>query len=448
MTQLRQTIKETISDYVKEKENSIQFLMNEMIEELNFQKNFLLTNLQLKEDFISKLSYVEVYQKNLVKGLYGGNSVIIENYSQNFNKRVIVESIYDFVAEIERFNNFIIESVSHVSGVLSEQLSMGGYSSPMTTQTIKDAVSYIKEYGITQIMEGLRSALLSGVGTAIQIALSFTGVGAISNEVAWGIMTLYDGYQLFVNDAMGSMGNLIIDLICLLTAGSIGKQLKGLVNFGGKTIEGVLKYFMESGAGKVISPFLERIQGGASSLSSFLGQSSTFMETKMGINWVGKILTSVKTFFTDMVTKLGNFLGKGISKLTTPLVRGGASLGAKFEVAIFNELSKKTDQELSKLAGRAMTQIQIKTAEKYANDYLKEKPTNEALKILDQKFGTGMSKLYTTYLALTKLQSSRSKIAGGMTSVDLGVDALRMDPTHQKTEKYAQKIQKNLTAPG
>ena len=64
-------------------------------------------------------------------------------------------------------------------------------------------------------MEGLRSALFSLGGVAVQTILAFTGAGAIVNDVAWGILTLYDAYQYFTNGSTNSLFNLIIDIINL-----------------------------------------------------------------------------------------------------------------------------------------------------------------------------------------------------------------------------------------
>jgi hypothetical protein len=413
-------------------------IKNEIIKELNFQKKFLLTNLTLKENLVDKLSFVESHQKNLVKGLYGGNSIIMENYSQIFNSSIIFESTYDFESEIDRFNNFLVDSLLHHSENLFEQIQN---ATTGITNLLSNALSYINQYGIARIMEGLRSALLSGVGTAIQIALSFTGVGAIANEIAWGIMTLYDAYQLFVNKTNGSTANLIIDLICLLTAGNLGKTLKGFVNLAGEGVGTVLQSFMKSGVGKYITPILGKLEGGMASLLNFLGQASKFMENKMGIKWVASLLNPVKTFFMDMLGKLNGLLGKGISKLGTPIVRAAASLGAKFEAQIFSELGKKSEQELAKLAGETITKTEIKAAEKYAEENLKEKPTKEAMAILDKNFGTKMSNVYSTYLASKKLASNRAKIGSGEIGVvDVGADALRGDNTAEKGTKYANKI--------
>ena len=108
MNQTRNIIKETLKDFVEEKKNSVEFLIEELVNELNFHKKFLTAHIQLKENFVNKLTYLEKYRKNLVEGLHGDSSIILEVYSQNFNRRIINESVYNFESEIDRFNQFII----------------------------------------------------------------------------------------------------------------------------------------------------------------------------------------------------------------------------------------------------------------------------------------------------------------------------------------------------
>ena len=123
MNPTRNIIKETIHEFVEEKENSIEFLIEELVDQLKFHKKFLTAHIQLREDFVNKLTYLEKYQKKLVEGLYGNNSMILEIYSQNFRKRVINESVFNFESEIDRFNEFIVSSTLYKSGLLSEQLN-------------------------------------------------------------------------------------------------------------------------------------------------------------------------------------------------------------------------------------------------------------------------------------------------------------------------------------
>lgn len=433
MTQTKQVIKETLREFVEEQ--SINSLIEKLKNELDFHKNFLLTHLQLKENFVTKLVYIEKYQKNLVEGLYSKNSTILESYSHNFTKRIISESVYNFENEINKFNNFILSATLYESKLITEEgwwddvvqgtQSLGKdiynagasavknagnavYNAGQTVvkgatnlyqaakNALTNALNHIKKYGIENIMEGLRSALMSGIGTAVQIALSFTGVGAIANEVAWGIMTLYDAYQYFTNSKSGSLSNLIIDLISLLTAGSLGKVLGKFVGGTGTKISTVLKNFTNGGLGKFIKPVLGKIQGGTSTLTKYLGEAATFMKDKMGITWVANLINSVKSFFKQMSDELGEFIGgKVVSKqVGKSLVRKGVQLGTKFDVKVLSNLATKSEKELAKMIGKPISRYIINKAKEFVETVLIDKPTNYVLAELDKKYGTEVGDLY------------------------------------------------------
>lgn len=447
--------------------SSIPNLINQFIDELNFQKQVHLHSLSMIESN-KRADYITNYQNKYVVGLFSHNQVISETYLGNF-KNVITESEISYSDQLDKFNNFLVKSLLFDNGIITEQwwnpqeyvdkvvstVSDAASSAYNTTKQVAgqawdatkqagayvanqlaSAVDYIKKNGLGVVFENLRKALMSMVGTAIQVALSFTGAGAIVNEVAWGIMTLYDAYQYFVNSAPGSLANLIIDLICLLTAGTLGKVLGKLVGTVGTSIGGVLQKFMATGVGQAIKPVLNVISSGASTLSSWLGQAAKFMADKMGITWVAGLLGKVVTFFKDMATKLSALVAPTVAKA---LVRVGVTLGPRFESAILGQLAQKSEQEIAKIAGDQITKAEIKLAEKYANEYLREKPTEEALSALDQKFGTKMGDAYALYLNTTKLASHTGKLTSGAYDVaDYSVDAVRGDATPgSKTTRLA-----------
>ena len=437
--------------YVQEnKHSSIDDLLFEFQNELEFQKKVHLHTLSLltvpeKESYISKIQNEHVFN------LFGHNNTIVENFEQNF-KNIIYESISSFSEHIDRLNEFLMNSLIFDIEVINEAwwnpLDVAKYAWNKTKQAgsyiynkVSSAVNYIKEKGLGAVFESLRSALMSGIGTAIQMALSFTGVGAIANEIAWAIMTLYDAYQFFVNNAEGSMANLIIDLICLVTAGNLGKVLKGFVNTAGKTMGSIISKFMQSGVGKFLSPVIQTIKGGATYVANFLSSASKFMAEKMGINWVAGILGKVQGFFTKLAESLGSAVGGAIAK---GFVRAGVTLSAKFEVSIFNEMAKISEQQLAKIIGKTVSQSQIKAADKYATQYLRDKPIQESLNALDKYFGTKIGDAYALYYDAKKLASHQGKISKGVEAVDFGTDALRGSLTTNKTEKYAGKIQKDV----
>lgn len=466
--------------------SSISSLVNQFIDELNFQKHVHLLTLSLTESH-ERADYIRKYQNKYVVGLFSHNQVISETYLGNF-KNIITESEISYSDQIDKFNNFLVKSLLFDNGIITEQWwnpqeyignvvstvsdaassaynnaaqtvgaawdktkQVAGQAWDATKQAgqyvvnqLASAVDYIKKNGLGFIFEKLRNALMSYGAAAVQLVLAFTGVSQIVFEVAWAVMTLYDAYQYFVNNTPGSLANLIIDLICLLTAGTLGKALKGLVGTAGTSIGVVLQKFMNTGVGKFIKPVLGVISGGASKLASWLGQGAKFMADKMGITWVANLLGKVVTFFKDMAAKLSALVAPAVARA---VVRAGVTLGPRFESVILGQLAQKSEQEIAKLTANQITKAEVKLAEKYANEYLKEKPTEEALALLDQQFGTKMGDAYAVYLNTTKLASHTNKLtSGAYDAADYSVDVVRGDATPgNKTQRLATKTAQATT---
>ena len=482
MNQTRNIIKETLKDFVEEKENSVEFLIEELVNELNFHKKFLTAHIQLKENFVNKLTYLEKYQKNLVEGLHENSSIILEVYSQNFNRRIINESVYNFESEIDRFNQFIISSTLFNSGLLSEQISGGidivnkytdtlnqaaqnayntgkqvaqnayntgkqtkqyvdkqnnlvyqNYAKPVvdkvtapvgemldsTKKALINAVNHIKKYGISQIMEGLRSALMSGVGTAIQIALSFTGVGAVVNDVAWGIMTLYDGYQYFVNGA--SLFNLIIDVICLVTAGTLGKFLGKWVGQAAGSIGDAFTKLLNSGAGSWLKPIVGKLAAAGSWIMGYLSKAAKFMTDKMGITWVANIVSKVGSFFSEMLKIVeqkvapivGKVLGKGVEKIA------GSQFVAKYGGSMSTKLGTLGAAKITAYTAKGIRNTTLDVIDKKLKEF-KESTYDQILSFIDKNYGTQYADLYTEVNNLKKLSNAKNTISSKVGDVASG----------------------------
>ena len=497
MNQTRKIIKEVIHEFVEERENSIEFLIEELVDQLNFHKTFLTAHIQLRENFVNKLTYLEKYQKNLVVGLYGGNSVILEEYSENFKKRVISESVFNFESEIDRFNQFVISSTLFNSGLLSEQfynpidiaqnmyntgkqvaqkaygvgkqvaqtayntgkqVAQTAYNTGKQTvqyvgkqasaaydkakESLNNAVNYLKKYGISQVMEGLRSALMSGVGTAIQVALSFTGVGAIVNDVAWGIMTLYDGYQYFVNG--GSLFNLIIDVICLVTAGTLGKFLGKWVGQAAGSVSEAFTKLLNSGAGSWLKPIVGKLAAAGSWIMGYLGKAAAFMAEKMGINWVASIVNKVGSFFSEILKVVeqkvapivGKVLGKGVEKIA------GAQFVAKYGGSMSKKLATLGAAEIEAYTAKGIRNGTLDVIDKKLKEF-KESTYEQILSFIDKNYGTQYADLYTEVNNLKKLATTKGKVASKVSDVYSGENIaggtyIAADKAG-KVEKYANK---------
>jgi hypothetical protein len=443
-------------------------LINKFIDELDFQKQVHLHSISMIESN-QRINYLKKIQDDYVSSLFSHNDIIYENYLTNI-KMIIVESEISFSEHITRFNNFLVKSLMFDNGIISEQsfdptgyfqkaYDAAGQAYNTTKQAasnaasqvyntskkvagqvvdahvqagksignqLSKAVDHVNKMGIDAIFENIRKALLSYGGTAVQIALSFTGGGAIANEIVWAIMSLYDAYQYFVNKKPGSLTNLVIDLICLLTAGTIGKVLGKFVGVGATSIKQVFAKFGTS-VMPYLKPLLEPLKRGIGNLSSFLQPAVKFMKDKMGINWAANLVDDIIWIANYVVEELADLVGAKVA----PLVAKGVAavsrvLPEKLESRIFAELAKKTDQELTQLAGETISQAQVKAAQKYAEEYLQQKPTEYALDALDLKFGTKMGNIYRLYVTGSKLKSHTDKVSGGKyTAVERGTDLLR-----------------------
>jgi len=475
MNQTRNIIKKTLNEFVEEKEKSIEFLIEELVNELNFHKKFLTAHVQLKEDFVSKLTYFEKYQKNLVEGLHGDSSIILEVYSQNFNKRIINESVYNFESEIDKFNQFLVSSTLFKVGLLSEQwynpmdwaksaynaVSQGaqyvydkgkqavqyvGNQATALYNKVKAAlvaaVNYIKQYGISAIMEGLRSALMSGVGTAIQVALSFTGAGAIVNDIAWGIMALYDGYQYFVNG--GSLFNLIIDIICLVTAGTVGKFLGKWVGKAAGSVSEAFGKIINSGGMSWLKPIVSKIAAAGSWIMGYLGKAAKFMADKMGITWVANIVSKVGSFFSEILKVVEQKVAGVVGKVGGQVVEkiAGTQFAAKYGGSMAKKLASLGAKEIEAYAAKGIRNGTLDVIDKKIKEF-KEATYDQILSYIDKGYGTQYADLYAEVNNLKKIAKTHGKVTSNVIAARTGEDIVGGTATaiekSGKKGKYAEK---------
>jgi len=450
--------KEKTDDY------SFKSVINQIINELSFQKQVHLHSLSIM-DGQSRINYLNEIQDRYIINIFNGNKIILENYRKHI-KSILTESIVDFSNQIDRFNGFLINSLLFNTGVISEQILSTNnkiteqpHDALMDTriqgsreiaQTAVDsatkAYNYIKENGIGVVFENIREALLSGVGQAIQFALSFTGVGSIANEIVWAIMLIYDAYQHFINRVSGSLANMVIDIICLMTSGNIGTYFKGLVNTAGTTISGVLKTFMNSNVGRFLQPLVKTLGSGFGKFAGFLDEASKFMLNKMKLNFVVNVIDKVKSFFTSLSKSLKTlFASSATNAVKSKLIqRAGVSLSNKFEADVFKKFLLMGEQELSKYFGSSFNKALSQSVQKYVDRYLKERPTQEALYYLDKYFGTKFGDAYALYLDAKKLAKHQQKLVSGSYKIsDFQADLAIGNNTFEKPQRNAERIKKN-----
>ena len=489
----------------------VENLLIEFYNQLEFQKKVFIGILNTVPDD-EKYSYIKKLQIEQVNYLFSKDNLILESYKIIFPKFIISENKFNFVDEITKFNEFLFSSICQKIGFIKEntlkwvkkkykllqeqrisdlpqnqnpkpnltskkntnlynqipdssfkqqfvkdQQSIGkkieaAKKPKPETSILNNAINYINQNGISAIMEGLRSALFSIGGLTVQVVLAFTGVGAIANDVVWGILTLYDAYQYFSNGYDGKyLMNLILDIFCLVTAGTLGPVLGKYVGKTASSVTNAIKTLMEGGAGKYIKPVLDVIKSGGQTVSKFLGEASTFMANKMGIGWAPQSIGDIKALFNAIVTSLGDIVGSVAGKVANLIQRKGVQLFDRYSSTIVQGFSTLSAEQIEAWVGRTVTETQLKAAEKLAEENLKNKPTEEVLNLIDKELGTHMGDLFALYLNTKKsISTSKTLQSGNLDKItqSAGADALQFKNPTEKMSKYTQNVKQAVTSIG
>jgi hypothetical protein len=431
----------------------IQELISDFGKSLETQKRYLsslFTNLTVNESFV----ILNNIKEDSVKNLFGQNKVVLENY-YTFYSSLLTEQPLNPISELDRFHKFLNESISIELDRINEQMwdyiksaanQVGDYASQGASavydagkkvvdtqlQMLNYATDYITKTGIGPFMESLRSAMFSSVGTAIQIIVSLTGaatagIGPGMVTGIWCILGLYDLYQI-TQGVDGAWANFIIDVICALTAGSLGGVLSKFVGTAGKSISAVIQNLMTKGMGPIITPVISVLKNSLSAVAGWFKWGGKFAKDKLGISWLSDKVAPAIKWMNDGVTKLITFIkpnqtatpglvsplgktGYVIGKTVTSLVptsisaklRTAGALAAKVNPSLWGKLGSASTEDVALYAGQTLEQGTFKAIQKVMEEEFKDKPVSLALQYVDQNFGTAYSDAYLAYLGGKKM---------------------------------------------
>jgi hypothetical protein len=193
---------------------------------------------------------------------------------------------------------------------------------------------------------------------------------------------LYDLVQI-TQGAQGAWANFIIDVICALTAGSLGKVLSKFVGTAGKTLTAAIENLVVAGMGPYIIPVIFAIQKATATIARWFTWGGNFAKTKLGINWLADKVAPAIKYMSEIVEKLVKKLKPQQSGLVSPLGKAGyvsgkfvaslvpsatlrtaGALAAKINPAIWGKLSNLSAQEVGLFAGQTLEQSTFKIIEK------------------------------------------------------------------------------------
>lgn len=428
-TKYKTDIQELISDFGKSLESQKRYL------------SALFTNLPTNESIV----ILNNIKEDTVNNLFGQNQIVIENYYSVYNN-LITEVSSDLISELDRFHKFLKHSISlelyrlneQSDNVMMRRALQTPEQSKQTNKVIDDqqkqqsmwlntAVSYIKQKGVEYFMEQLRTALFTATGTAIQILVSLTGpatagIGPAIVTGIWCILGLYDLY-LITQGTEGAWANFIIDIICALTAGSLGGVLSKFVGTAGKTLIVALENLMLKGMGPYIIPVIYVLQKSGATVARWFTWAGLFVKNNLRMPWLFKQVAPATKYISEIVENLikklrlkpveglktplgqaGFIAGKGVASLIpSATLRTTGALAARMSPAVWGKLANLSSQEVGLIAGQTLEQGTMKAIEKEMNSRFKEQPTQMGLQWVDQNFGTAYSDAYLAYLGGKKL---------------------------------------------
>ena len=351
---------------------SFSDLIDIVSENVSFLAQDIKTNLQEISSFTRKNAYhvLECFETDKKLSLmmeyevkFGG-SLLMESVA---NPKAIIDETWRWIKEQvlvleQTYNPFnknfwstsnakqigsnVVSGVKSAAKATWDATKAVGNAIAHPIDTIKKGWNWVKENGIGALMEKIRDGLYSGVGTAIQIFLQFTGVGNVAVAIVWGCMLVYDLYKIFSGKDWSWM-DILFDVLGIISGGAV-KALQGSLK-----ILGVTKSMnMASGVSKLAkSPatkgFMSMIGKGASKVFSLLKQAGTWLAEKLGLKWATGILAKAENWLAENILKpIGNAVGlKGVGNKVLTKAADAPTIGQATRKATAGGIAYKAKNE-------------------------------------------------------------------------------------------------------
>jgi hypothetical protein len=298
-------------------ESQVKYLKNKIEEkktfndidlEINNIKKILNAYLVCSEEKISEKLYFIHKTINEIN-----NKLHIKNQILEFKKNDLPLVEKKIEKKINESFNLIVKNINTNLIVEQKKLQKSPTGNPKTEDTKKNNkfLNWIKKFKWSSFFEGLRKVLQSSGGQLVQRFLSTTGVGAIGTTTAWGILTLYDLWNLIKGN--GNWFYIIIDLVSIVSGGWVGNKLASIQSIASKGIDDVAKAIAKNEKIRnIIKPLLTKM----SNLDTWLKKISSFAQKKLKASFVAESESKTNTITTDLVAKIDGEIKKEESNPT------------------------------------------------------------------------------------------------------------------------------------
>ena len=199
-----------------------------------------------------------------------------------------------------------------------------------------DAWKCLSDNFVECLMEGLRDAVLSPVGVAVEVFLTVTGVGAPVVMVIYGVLLLWDVYLLFNNYEKFQWLNIVLDIVGIVSSGTmvpiVRTAFKGFNLFtkgGGKSFEFVAQKSFSNG-GKIAN-FMrylgDKLSKFGTKILDAIRQGAEWVSKNFKINFLKGWITKASGVLDNVKNSILNLTGGG-GKTTGNLTKTAAKRAA------------------------------------------------------------------------------------------------------------------------
>jgi hypothetical protein len=316
----------SIASYKRKKlsESDLQSMLRKSVynitETFDNAENKLKTLMEYEIKFGSSLIMESENPLVFEKSLKEGWNFLIENAVRNFpgfEGVVITEGFLgDLWDGVTSFGSKVVDVVGGALDTVATRVKKAGSwlaDNTVVGGWIASGYKWLKEKGITWLMEGLRSAVYSPVGMGVEVFLTVTGVGAPIVMVVYGVLLLWDLSKMASGDPTFSWWEVFFDILGIVTSG-IGaaparlaiKETGIMAKTAGKSLGETVQIGAKQGG--VIGSFLKKLGTllgkGVSGILGFVQQGAAWLGKNFGFKSLEKYVGSAKTYVDDLVKSI------------------------------------------------------------------------------------------------------------------------------------------------
>lgn len=271
----------------------------------------------------------------LTESITNPTKIIVETWEWIKEQVIILEQTYNpfnksfwSKSNAKQIGSNVVSGAKSLGNAVVSGAKSVGNAILHPIDTIKKGYNWIKENGLGALMDKIREGLYSGVGTAIQIFLQFTGVGNVAVAIVWGAMLCYDLYKVFSGKEWSWM-DILFDVLGIISGGAVKALQVAMKAVGITKGMSMAKGVQKLAANPSTKGFMAKIGKGISTVFGWIKKAGTWLAEKLRIKWIGNVMNNAENWIAEnLLRPIGNVLGlKGVGNRALSKATGAPTVG-------------------------------------------------------------------------------------------------------------------------